>query len=268
MKLFFRKYGDGPPLILLHGLFGSSDNWVHIAREVSGSYTVYLPDLRNHGRSPWSEGHDYKLMAGDIFELADDNNLSSFFIAGHSMGGKTAVQCAADAPERILGLFAGDISPFRYLIDGPEAEQQRNILSVMKSVDPSSFPDRNSLEENLVITAGEKIARHILAKNIVFEGGRMRWRLNVEALISNLERLRDGFPRPPANITVLSSFPVIFLRGGDSLYVNEADINDIPKMFPGAHIITAPGAGHWIHYDSPDEVCRALRDMRELSGRE
>ena len=91
MKLFCRKYGNGPPLVILHGLYGSSDNWVTIAKKLGNSFTVYLPDQRNHGQSPHSQIHDYDSMRDDLFELAGDLNLKKFFLAGHSMGGKTAI---------------------------------------------------------------------------------------------------------------------------------------------------------------------------------
>ena len=90
MKLFFRKFGNGPALIILHGLYGSSDNWVTIARDLADTFTVYLPDQRNHGQSPHNDRHDYGSMTGDLLELADDLRLEKFFLAGHSMGGKTA----------------------------------------------------------------------------------------------------------------------------------------------------------------------------------
>src|SRR5512133_2376601 len=112
MKLFCRKYGNGPPLIILHGLFGSSDNWVTIAKNLSDSFTVYLPDQRNHGQSPHSDVHDYDSMRDDLFELVNDLSLKKFFLAGHSMGGKTAISFALKWPEMLNGLLIADISPF------------------------------------------------------------------------------------------------------------------------------------------------------------
>ena len=91
MKLFYRKYGNGPPLIILHGLFGSSDNWVTIAKMLSESFTVYLPDQRNHGQSAHSEIHDYFSMRDDLYRTGKNLKLKKFFLAGHSMGGKTAI---------------------------------------------------------------------------------------------------------------------------------------------------------------------------------
>ena len=112
MKLFYRKFGDGPPLIILHGLYGSSDNWVSIAKKLGDSFTVYLPDQRNHGQSPHSDIHDYDSMRDDLFELVTELRLKKFFLAGHSMGGKTAMAFAVKWPEMINGLLIADISPF------------------------------------------------------------------------------------------------------------------------------------------------------------
>jgi len=120
MKLFCRKYGNGPPLIILHGLFGSSDNWVTIARGMSDRFTVFLPDQRNHGSSPRSNVHDYESLSNDLKELADDLRLDKYFLAGHSMGGKTAVSFACKWPERLSGLLVADISPFAN--EGPDSE--------------------------------------------------------------------------------------------------------------------------------------------------
>jgi pimeloyl-ACP methyl ester carboxylesterase len=103
MKLFYRKYGNGPALIILHGLFGSSDNWVTIAKKISDKFTVYLPDLRNHGNSPHSDEQDYNLMRDDLHELVTDLNLKKFFLAGHSMGGKVAISFAIRWPEMLSG---------------------------------------------------------------------------------------------------------------------------------------------------------------------
>ena len=112
MKLFYRKFGKGPPLIILHGLYGSSDNWVTIARSLSECYTVYLPDQRNHGQSPHTNIHDYDSMRDDLFELTSDLKFKKIFLAGHSMGGKTAISFAVKWPEMINGLLIADISPF------------------------------------------------------------------------------------------------------------------------------------------------------------
>jgi len=265
MKLFYRKYGEGPPLIIIHGLFGSSDNWVHIARALENCFTVYLPDMRNHGHSPWSNLHSYPAMANDISEFAEDLGLDKFFLAGHSMGGKTAIYTAVSNPGRLHGLFVGDISPFPYPADGEAVEQQMTILSAMMSTDPAQFNNRNDLEDYLVNVAGEKATRNILSKNIAYEAGKLRWRMNFSSINANLDNLREGFPRELQSVNIIESFPVIFMKGSDSQYISTEDLKGISRMFPGAQIRIASGAGHWIHTEKTDDVIQAIKDLKTLS---
>jgi len=267
MKLFFRKYGNGPPLIILHGLYGSSDNWVHIAREIQDYYTVFLPDMRNHGRSPWSDKHSYTEMSNDIGELISDQNLSSVFIAGHSMGGKTAIRFAVDNPERITGLFVGDISPFPYLSESPADEQHKEILRIMTTVDPGDYNTRAEVDSYLTKLAGEKTTRLVFSKNIESTGGKMKWKLNAESLAENINNLLEGIHRPSEGITTEYNFPVIFLKGDRSPYIPDSDFNDIKTVFPHAQIRIAANSGHWIHTDRADAVIEALKDLLVLSTR-
>jgi len=265
MKLFYRKYGEGPPLIILHGLYGLSDNWLHIAKKIQHCFTVYLPDMRNHGNSPWSEMHSYEEMSNDILELVSELNLPSVFIAGHSMGGKTAIRFAIDHPEKVSGLFVGDISPFRYLSGSPSDDQHKAILSIMTSVDPADFPSREKAENYLITLAGEKTTKLVFSKNIITENGKLRWRLNARSLAGNINNLLDGIPRPSEGNIFIDTFPVIFLKGDRSEYLPGSDFEDIKRVFPQAQIRVATNSGHWIHTDRPDAVIEALKDLLTLS---
>ncbi|MCX6260987.1 MAG: alpha/beta fold hydrolase [Bacteroidia bacterium] len=150
MKLFYRKYGYGPPLIILHGLYGSSDNWVSVAKSISDRFTVFLPDQRNHGQSPHSPVHDYDSMKEDLFDLVDDLRLQKFFLAGHSMGGKTAVSFALSWPEKLYGLLVADISPM-----GSESRnsiaynQHSEILNSILSLDLVGIRSRDEVESRI-----------------------------------------------------------------------------------------------------------------------
>jgi len=148
MKLFFRKYGEGPPLIILHGLYGSSDNWATIAKNLSDSFTVYLPDQRNHGQSPHSDIHDYDSMREDLYELATDLTLKKFFLAGHSMGGKTAISFALKYPEMLNGLLIADISPFLNEAHNKVAySQHKSILEALLSIDLTNIMRRDDVSQ-------------------------------------------------------------------------------------------------------------------------
>lgn len=265
MKLFFRKYGEGPPLIILHGLYGSSDNWIHIARNIQHCYTVYLPDMRNHGHSPWSENHSYQDMSNDIVEFFGDQNLQQAFIAGHSMGGKTAIRFAVDNPGKVSGLFVGDISPFTYLSGSPADDQHKDILRIMTTVDPGNFNTREDVEAYLTTIAGEKTTRLVFSKNIVADDGKLRWRINAKSIANNIDKLIEGIPRPSEENVFSGLFPVIFLKGDRSLYIPESDLEDIKRVFPQAQIRVVANSGHWIHTDRPDAVIEALKDLYTLS---
>jgi esterase len=263
MKLFYRKYGEGPPLIILHGLYGSSDNWVTIAKNLEQRFTIYLPDLRNHGQSPHSDIHDYDSMRDDIYELSVDLKLKKFFLAGHSMGGKTAISFALKWPEMINGLLIADISPFVNENTSQSAYNQHlTILNAMLSIDLSKIASRKEAEATIMEEIhSEKIKGFILKNLQRGPGNDFSWKLNTPSLLNNLDKIMQGIDRESGFSHQITGFPVIFLRGADSDYLPESDYKDIRKVFPAAEFTTAANAGHWIHSDRPDEVIRNLRKL-------
>jgi pimeloyl-ACP methyl ester carboxylesterase len=263
MKLFYRKYGNGPALVILHGLYGSSDNWVTIAKKLSDSFTVYLPDQRNHGQSPHSEIHDYDSMRDDLFELVNDLNLRKFFLAGHSMGGKTAISFALKWPERLNGLLIADISPFTYENDGHSAYSQHSgILNAILSLDLHKVTTRNEAEELLKKKIHSEKERGLILKNLQRTNeNSFIWKLNAASLLFNLNKIMEGVERQTNYSQQITGFPVIFLKGGDSDYIPPNDFKAIRHVFPAADIIEVPGAGHWIQVDKPDEVVRYLKEL-------
>jgi esterase len=263
MKLFYRKYGNGPPLIILHGLFGSSDNWVTIAKSLGDTYTVYLPDQRNHGHSPHSTIHDYDSMSNDLFELAGDLNLNKFFLAGHSMGGKTAISFALKWPERINGLLIADISPFvNESFSNSVYNQHLTILKAMLSTDLSDITTRHQAESVFLEKIPDKKVLGIILKNLQRNSDNsFVWKINAASLLDNLEKIMEGIDRKAGINQQITGFPVIFLKGEDSEYLPSADFRDIQKVFPAAEFIIVPGAGHWIHSDKPDEVEKNIRRL-------
>jgi len=265
MNLFFRKYGNGPALVILHGLYGSSDNWVTIAKNLSDSFTVYLPDQRNHGQSPHNEIHDYDSMRDDLFELVNDLKLKKIFLAGHSMGGKTAISFALKWPERLNGLLIADISPFTYESDGHSAYSQHSgILNAILSLDLQKVTTRNEVEGLLKGKISSEKERGLILKNLQrTENNNFSWKINAKSLLANLEKIMKGIRRQTDYNQQITGFPVIFLRGGDSDYIPEKDFKDILHVFPAAEIIEVPGAGHWIQVDKPDEVVRYLKKLIE-----
>ena len=265
MKLFYRKYGNGPPLIILHGLYGSSDNWVIIAKRLRDSFTVYLPDQRNHGQSPHDDIHDYDSMRDDLFELTGDLKLNKFFLAGHSMGGKTAISFTLKWPEMINGLLIADISPF---IDENTWHSAYNkhftILKAMLSIDLSKISARGEAESILLDKIPSEKERGFVLKNLQrTTGNNFTWKINVLSLLRNLEKIMEGIDRRASVNQQITGFPIIFLKGEDSDYLPSADFRDIQKVFPATEFITVANAGHWIHSDRPDEV---VNNLQKLSG--
>jgi len=254
MKLFYRKYGSGPPLIILHGLYGSSDNWVTIARKLGETFTVYLPDMRNHGQSPHSDIHDYESMRDDIHELATGLGLSKFFLAGHSMGGKTAAAFAIKWPEMLNGLLIADITPFAGQPNAEKAYKQHlNILEAMNSIDPSVMTSRSEVEDALKQKISSQKIRGFIMKNLQrTTANAFTWKINVGSLLHNLDNIMGGIDRESAFSGQVNGFPVIFLKGADSDYLLPSDYEDIRKLFPSAEIVEIENAGHWLHADQPE----------------
>lgn len=259
MRLFYRKYGNGPPLIILHGLLGSSDNWVTIARAISNRLTVILPDQRNHGLSPHSDVHDYESMSNDIKELADDLKLDRFILAGHSMGGKTAVSFACKWPERLNGLLIADISPFKTESQTSETDRHLSILRVVLSIDPAGITSRGEAESILSGRIADERTRGLILKNLVRNSDNsFSWKINAFSLLHNFNKIIEAIV--PENITgnPITGFPVIFLKGEKSEYLPEKDFFEILNIFPAAEFITIPSAGHWLHVDNPEAVKKCL----------
>ena len=263
MKLFYRKSGIGPYLIILHGLYGSSDNWITISRKLSDIYTVILPDQRNHGLSPHSDVHNYSALSEDIFELTEELKIEKFVLAGHSMGGKTAMNFALRWPEKLDGLLVADISP---LAAGKNAEteyrQHSQILNAIIAADLSTASRREEVESMISASIKSSRIRELIMKNLQRNPDRsFRWKLNAQALLSNLDSIMGDIDPEHIYGRSVTGFPVIFLKGGLSDYISEESIEEIRKIFPAADFHEISGAGHWIQTDRPDEVINYLRSF-------
>lgn len=249
-------------MIILHGLYGSSDNWGTIAKNLSDSFTVYLPDLRNHGKSPHSEIHDYNSMRDDLFELVTDLGLKKFFLAGHSMGGKTAIYFALKWPEMLNGLLIADISPFTYENNETARSQHSDILNAILSVDLNEISSRSEAETLLKEKIPSDDIRSLILKNLQRTSDKkFVWKVNATALFRNLDKIMEGIKRENDFSQQISGFPVIFLKSSDSDYIQSSDFKDILHIFPAAEILNVQGAGHWIQVDKPIEVIKNLKRL-------
>lgn len=244
MKLFFREFGEGKPFIIMHGLFGLSDNWVSIARVLSENYRVIIPDLRNHGQSPHSPVFNYDAMTADILELMDDLNLDQAVILGHSMGGKVAMQFALQNPELTERLIVVDMSMRRY--DGRQLHS--DIIQAMMSIDFTTIDSRTEVNRQLANTIHDERVRLFILKNLYRKTrSQLDWRLNLSDINQNIDYVFDGI----SSYTQYNG-PALFIKGEHSDYILDSDKPKIIQCFPKAIFQTVLGAGHWVQADNPE----------------
>ncbi len=249
MKLYYQKMGEGQPLIILHGLFGSGDNWRTIGKQLAKEFAVYLVDLRNHGKSPHHPEHTYPAMAGDVLELMADLQLQKAHFIGHSMGGKTAMVLALTQPDRINRLVVVDIAPKRYPV------VHREILEAMQALPLNQITSRQEAAQWLSQYIEEPPIVQFLLKNLVREGERWHWRVNLEAIAANIHALSDW----PDFTHQQFTGPTLFIRGKQSNYIETSDYAPIRKWFPAARFVTIPQAGHWVHADQPERFLKTVQ---------
>ncbi len=265
MKLFYREFGSGIPLIILHGLYGSSDNWVSIARALSKDFRVIIPDQRNHGLSPHNIVHSYESMSSDLNELVRDLKLTKFLLLGHSMGGKTAAFYALKWPEMLAGMMIIDISPFKTSKhQNPLADFHLNVLKAINNLPLKNISTREEADLLLSESISSPRIRSFLLKNLTRAKDKsFSWKLNAENLKINIDNILDGFDRNKADYNIISGFPVVFVRALNSGYIPESDYSDIRKIFPGSDIISVEDASHWIHAEKPDQIIELIYSMIE-----
>lgn len=252
MKLFSRKFGEGQPLIILHGLFGQSDNWNTLAKQFSEKgFEVYTVDQRNHGLSPHDDEWNYKVMSEDVFELINDNQLKNVILLGHSMGGKTAMQLAIDHPECLDKLIVADIAPKYYPM------HHEGVMEGLQAVDFNVVKTRKEVDAVLSNYISDFGTKQFLLKNIFWvDDTVMAWRFNLKVIIQqienvgqNVEHIGDAMP-----IDRVCKVPSLFMRGEKSHYILDEDLKLIHELFPNSSLETIAGAGHWLHAEKPKEV--------------
>jgi esterase len=248
MNLHFEAVGKGRPLIILHGLLGSADNWRLMSRRLGAHYKVLAVDLRNHGRSPHSDIFDYDVMAADLREFMEQQALHRIILLGHSIGGKVAMQFAIDYSEQVDSLVIVDIGP------KPYEPSQRYILEALRSLDLTRCKSFADVDAALAAEVSGESLRQFLLKNLARdENGRLRWKVHLEAIYRNYDKLARGLA-PGRTFDK----PTLFIRGGRSNYIEDDDALLIRQIFPGAEIATLPEAGHWVHVDAPEEFFQTV----------
>lgn len=259
MKLYFREFGSGDPLVILHGLYGSSDNWVSIAKTLEKSFRVILVDQRNHGQSPHSPEHTYTSLTSDLLEFFDDLKLEKAILLGHSMGGKVAMQFTIDHPERVTSLIVVDIAPWSHIssISDKIIEEHQLIIKGLKSIPINSLTSRNQADDILSNWVRSEQIRQFLLKNLKREqNGSFSWKLNLSTIASNLNNLMDRIN--PKTQNQPCKVKTLFIKGELSNYIPVEREKDLKEFFGNSRLVTIEQAGHWVHSEKPNEFSNTV----------
>ncbi|KEQ19481.1 alpha/beta fold hydrolase [Endozoicomonas numazuensis] len=254
MKLYARQQGEGEHLISVHGLFGSQENLGAINRQLAEKFRVHGLDVRNHGRSPHDAAMDYSVMAEDIVEYLDEQQIEKAHLLGHSMGGKVVMEVALAYPDRVERLAVMDIAPVHYKV-----RRHDDVFSGLFAVDLENMQKRGDADQALRQHVEELAVRSFLLKNLYRnEAGSYSWRMNLDAIHHHYLNILAG---PSAK----GSFEgdVLFLKGGHSDYILAEHREEVLKHFPNASMREIADTGHWLHAEKPELVARTLMRFLE-----
>lgn len=250
MKLFHRILGEGQPLLILHGLFGHSDNWQTHAKKLAEYYQVILIDQRNHGHSEWSDAFSYDLLAEDLHELVEELGLHKIILLGHSMGGKTVMRYAQQHPETIDKLIVVDMGVKAY------PPHHTDILAGLNKVDLNVVKTRGEVEQILLPYIPVDGTRQFLLKNLYWkEKGQLAWRMNIPVLEREMPAILAAIPSDRVNA------PTLFIRGEQSNYILDEDIEELEDQFPDSTVVTVANAGHWVHAEAPEAFVNTVLEF-------
>ena len=258
IKLAFEVVGNGPPVIILHGLFGAGRNWSQIAQALGRSHRVYLPDARNHGASPWAEAMSYPEMALDVLALIEREQLPRPILIGHSMGGKTAMALALEHQQAIAGVAVIDIAPERY------GDQFSPYVTAMRRLDVAGASSRKQVHQALANSLDSGAPVDFLMQNLRRHEERFDWRINLMATAMCMPDL-CGFPQALTHKHYAG--PALFVAGANSDYVRAESHAEIKHLFPGARLARIDDAAHWVHADQPEALTHTLHGwLRAMAG--
>jgi pimeloyl-ACP methyl ester carboxylesterase len=236
------EYGAGPPVAILHGLFGSGRNWRSVGQALAAHHRVLAFDLRNHGASPWADGMAYDEMVADLQASLGARGIGRTALLGHSLGGKVAMVMALRHPAEVDRLVVADIAPVPY---------PPNLLGhvrAMRGLDLRGVTRRSEVDTRLAGAIPDAAERAFLLQNVVIGDGETRWRLNLDAIERGFPQI-TGFPELPGD--ALYDGPTLFIAGARSNYIRREDEPRIRRLFPRAQIERIEAAGHWVHAEQP-----------------
>ena len=257
MQLYSRIIGEGKPLVILHGLFGMSDNWISIGNGLAEhGFCVHLVDLRNHGKSPHADSHRYPDMCEDLLKYFDQHTLDKASIIGHSMGGKLAMVFGLLEPERISRLVIVDIAPSDY--GSSENNYHRKIIHTLHQIDLPSHKSRGSIRKELAKGLGDQPLAMFLVKSITKdnESKTFRWKFNLTVLEKFLQHIYIGLEE----LSIYAPCPVktLFITGNNSSYYLDEHEADRHFFFPESNVVGIDNAGHWLHSDQPEQFIETV----------
>ncbi|MGB3848936.1 MAG: alpha/beta fold hydrolase [Tunicatimonas sp.] len=254
MTLHHRTLGDEhvaePPVIILHGVFGTSDNWQTFGKALAERRRVVLVDQRNHGQSPHSTEFNYPAMADDLKMLIEQEQLNDPVVLGHSMGGKTAMFFAVQHPALLSKLIVVDIAPRAY------SPHHQAVLDAFAAVDIDHIQSRTEAEDQMKSLVAERGVRQFLLKNLQRTDDGFAWKLNLPVIRDNIEAVGAAVPNDEA-----VEIPALFVRGAKSDYIQEEDQELIKRIFPQARTINIEEAGHWVHAEQPNALLEAVNSF-------
>lgn len=255
MKLYYHVTGHGHPFVILHGLFGSGDNFYTLSKFFGDKYKVYTVDQRNHGRSQHSDVLTYDAMAGDLNDLLVHEGIGSVYLLGHSMGGKTAMQFALTHPEKVDKLIVVDIGPKEY------PPQHDGIFDALFALKLEKHKTRAELDAALAEHLPDYAARQLLLKNVARgNAGEFRWKMDVKSIHRNYANVN-------AAVAADRPFhkPTLFIRGEKSRYILDDDLAKIMSLFPRAKLATIEGVGHWVHAEAPQAFAERVMEFLSMA---
>jgi pimeloyl-ACP methyl ester carboxylesterase len=247
MQLFVKEAGQGSPLVIVHGLFGSGDNWATLAKQFAHHYRVITVDMRNHGHSPHNPEMNYEVMAHDLFETLAHIGVRDVNLIGHSMGGKVVMRFAQLYPFLVHKLIVADISPRYY------PTHHGHILEALQSLDFRSVKSRAEVAQILHEKLHDPGTEQFLLKGLYWiHEGQLGLRYNVAAIARHIERIGEALPEIPV------AQDTLFVRGDRSHYIPDEDWSAILQLFPHAQLLTVENAGHWLQADQPVAFAEAV----------
>jgi pimeloyl-ACP methyl ester carboxylesterase len=250
--LHYSESGNGEPLVILHGLFGSSKNWQSLARLFSQHFRVFTLDLRNHGQSFHGDEMNYAVMAEDVYRLLGHLGIDSCSLIGHSMGGKTAMLLALVHPQLVSKLVVADIAPVAY------SHAYHQLLNPIMALALNKMHSRAAVDEALRKDIPDTLLRNFLLQNLERKAEQWRWKVNWSAIDRQIGNL-TGFSDLPADWKI--NTPTHFIRGENSDYIDDRGEAEITAHFENATISTVKNAGHWLHAEQPEKFFQLVLEF-------